>query len=541
MTDRSLHLSLPYLMPDQAQKHVTVNETISAIDGIIQLSVLADDINAPPTSAAEGDRYVIANNATGSWLGKEQQIASFQDGAWIFHNPQTGWLSFNQATGEFLVFDGQTWGVSTSTPTELQNLTVLGLGTNADTANPFSAKLNKALWTALEIANGGTGDLRYTLNKESQANILSLLFQSNWSARAELGLVGNDHFTVRVSPDGQTFFDGVKFDNQSGLATFPAGISTASLNGVSNGENRNYLINGSFQIWQRGNVFSPLSAFNYGPDRWIALADGGRTHSMARKNFVSGQSQVPGSPISYLQYQAQGTGVTGQFSQFGQKIDHVSTMAGLEVTISFYIRSSNLTSLDISLIQDFGAGGSPDQLAGTASISVQTGWQRASVSMLIPDISGQTIGIDSSLTIAFSIADGIQDPVFELAQVRLEPGPFASTPRHRLYQDELAQCQIFFRPLSRGVGGFADSSSQVFLHHSFGQKMRVKPNVTLANPNPIMRFGGFYTSAVNSTFTSIVIQPDGFNVRLSGFTNLTQGQPCYVASNDLFLMDAELY
>ncbi|MFW5832633.1 MAG: GH3 family domain-containing protein, partial [Pseudomonadota bacterium] len=48
--------------------------------------------------------------------------------------------------GLLLAYDGAGW-VGT-TPTTLQNLAVLGLGTNADASNPFSAKLNAALWTA---------------------------------------------------------------------------------------------------------------------------------------------------------------------------------------------------------------------------------------------------------------------------------------------------------------------------------------------------------------------------------------------------------
>jgi hypothetical protein len=92
----------------------------------------------------------------------------------------------------------------------LQNLALLGLGTTADAANPFSAKLNKALWTAKSAAEGGTGDLRYTLNKDAVANVLSLLFQTGFAARAELGLIGGDDLVLRLSPDGTSFFAGLR-------------------------------------------------------------------------------------------------------------------------------------------------------------------------------------------------------------------------------------------------------------------------------------------------------------------------------------------
>ena len=62
-------------------------------------------------------------------------------------------------------------GIGT-TPSELQNFAMLGLGATADASNPFSAKLNAALWTAKTVAEAGTGDLFYTMNKEAAGDDL---------------------------------------------------------------------------------------------------------------------------------------------------------------------------------------------------------------------------------------------------------------------------------------------------------------------------------------------------------------------------------
>jgi hypothetical protein len=40
------------------------------------------------------------------------------------------------------------------------------------------------------------------VNKASTGDTASLLFQSNWSGRAEMGLAGNDEFSIKVSGDG---------------------------------------------------------------------------------------------------------------------------------------------------------------------------------------------------------------------------------------------------------------------------------------------------------------------------------------------------
>ena len=106
-------------------------------------------------------------------------------------------------------------------PNELQNLALLGLGTTADAANPFSAKLNAALWTAKTTAEGGTGDLFYTLNKEAAGNDLGLTLQSGFVTKALVGLFGSDRFRLAVSADGSTFFDGLIVDNANGIVDQP--------------------------------------------------------------------------------------------------------------------------------------------------------------------------------------------------------------------------------------------------------------------------------------------------------------------------------
>ena len=208
MPDATTHLLLPYILAAQAQKHVTHNEALRLLDGLVQLSVLDRDLTAPPGSPADGDRYIVASGATGAWTGWDLNVALWTDGTWLRLPPRTGWRAWVEDESLLLVYDGAGW-VST-TPAALQNLSLLGLGTTADPANPFSVKLNDALWTARYTSEGGSGDLRYKLNKESSANTLSLLMQSGWSGRAELGLAGDDDFVVKVSPDGAAWKEALR-------------------------------------------------------------------------------------------------------------------------------------------------------------------------------------------------------------------------------------------------------------------------------------------------------------------------------------------
>jgi len=210
------NLSLPYIMPSQAQKHVTHNEALGMLDGLVQLAVLDRDLAAPPPLPADGARYIVAAGASGEWSGQEGRVAHMLDGAWTFHAPQPGWLAFVVDETKLLYWSGSAWTDYYPAPTALQNLALLGLDTTADAANPFAAKLNKALWTARTAAEGGDGDLRYTLNKETASDVLSLLLQSGWSARAELGLVGDDNFSLKVSSNGSAWNTAFAVDKVTG-------------------------------------------------------------------------------------------------------------------------------------------------------------------------------------------------------------------------------------------------------------------------------------------------------------------------------------
>ena len=54
MPDDSPRLGLPFLMPAQAQKHVTHNEALERLDLLVQLTVEAFEANTPPTMPLDG-------------------------------------------------------------------------------------------------------------------------------------------------------------------------------------------------------------------------------------------------------------------------------------------------------------------------------------------------------------------------------------------------------------------------------------------------------------------------------------------------------
>lgn len=107
--DETPNLTLPYIMPAQAQKHVTHNEAIRSLDTVVQLSVKNRDLTAPPGSPDNGDRHIPATGSTGEWAGMDGQIAAYQDNGWLFYQPREGWRCWVADEGVLLVHDGSVW------------------------------------------------------------------------------------------------------------------------------------------------------------------------------------------------------------------------------------------------------------------------------------------------------------------------------------------------------------------------------------------------------------------------------------------------
>lgn len=94
--DQTPLLSLPYIQGAQAQKHVTHNEAIERLDMIVQLTVEATDATTPPSSAAEGQAWIVGNSATGAWSSQAGDIAAWRGGGWLFVTPQIGWRAWDK-------------------------------------------------------------------------------------------------------------------------------------------------------------------------------------------------------------------------------------------------------------------------------------------------------------------------------------------------------------------------------------------------------------------------------------------------------------
>ncbi|MAU94916.1 DUF2793 domain-containing protein [Marinibacterium profundimaris] len=203
-------LSLPYIQPSQAQKHVTHNAALAALDTLVQAVAVDRTRTAPPDPATPGAVHIVAPGATGDWAGQDDAIATRDGTGWTFLAPKPGWRVHVLDEGFDVIFDGGEWD---SARPDFDNLLGLGIGTSASAGNPLSVAGDATLLT-----HDGAGH-RLKINKASASDTASLLFQTGWSGRAEMGTMQSDDFAIKVSADGSAWTVALRFDAASGAAS----------------------------------------------------------------------------------------------------------------------------------------------------------------------------------------------------------------------------------------------------------------------------------------------------------------------------------
>jgi len=217
MSDLSPRLALPYILPAQAQKHVTHNEALTRLDLVTQLTVVAFGATQPPSLPAEGEIWALGPGASGAWVGHDGDLAAWIGESWQFIPPAPGWRA---ASGNDLrIWTGSAWTALAAA--NLENVPGLGVNTGFDATNRLSVSAPATL-----LSHEGA-DHQLKINKAAPGDTASLLFQTDWAGRAEMGLAGSDDFAIKVSADGTLWHDGLVVEAASGAVSLPNGLSVS--------------------------------------------------------------------------------------------------------------------------------------------------------------------------------------------------------------------------------------------------------------------------------------------------------------------------
>ncbi|MGB3454766.1 MAG: DUF2793 domain-containing protein [Litorimonas sp.] len=210
---------LPLMAPAQAAKHIVHNEALLHLDRIVHLSVESRTVADPP-DADEGARFLVGSPATNAWAGWENRIAVRSGGAWERIDPQPGWPIWIADEARAVI-----WTDSGGTPLRTgddpeQTPDQLGINTGADAVNRLSVKTDAALFSHDDVTPG-TGGVQIKLNKKATGDTASLLFQTGYEGRAEIGTAGNDALSVKVTDDGANWKTALEVDGASGAVSLP--------------------------------------------------------------------------------------------------------------------------------------------------------------------------------------------------------------------------------------------------------------------------------------------------------------------------------
>ena len=203
MSETTVNLELPYILPSQAQKHVTHNEALQRLDALTQLTIIAS-LSTPPSDPQEGTCFHVTASPVAAWVGKSGKLAFRQDGDWIFITPKDGWRGWFAAEDRLKIHNGTDWADFDAIGTPA----FLGINTTADSTNRLAVAAAATLLT-----HNGSGH-QIKVNKAAAIDTASLLFQTGWSARAEIGLTGSNEFAVKVSADGTTWKSALSITGQ---------------------------------------------------------------------------------------------------------------------------------------------------------------------------------------------------------------------------------------------------------------------------------------------------------------------------------------
>lgn len=269
---------------------------------------------------------------------------------------------------------------------------------------------------------------------------------------------------------------------------------------LDNLPNRNRIINGLFDVWQRGTSFAAIATGTYTADRWVYTQTGA-----GGSRSVSQQSNALGTLIGGMQAKqflrldiATLGSATAQ--TIGQRIEDVRTFAGETVSISCMVKGTLTGAVTLNLLQNFGTGGSPSATV-TTSVGTYTptaSWVRKTFTVAVPSISGKTLGSTADthyLELQFDA--GNKTGQLDIWGVQLEQNTTATILEREPIQQTLAKCQRYYWVQSKDVSQLGQfwnyAATTNFCIFTFPVQMRILPVCTVTGS-----FITYYFSASNT-------------------------------------------
>lgn len=224
----------------------------------------------------------------------------------------------------------------------------------------------------------------------------------------------------------------------------------------------NLIPNGTFSIWQRQTTSLTAGSVNdYSTpfaDRWFITNKyntNGLTLDVSRQAFDSDQTNVPGSPLYYVNAKAEYLSIMGPENRI--RLENIQTNARLlqnqEATISFWAKSTvSGATVDIFYNRYADNYSSSALVESTlesrtivtpAGISLTSGWSEYKYTF-VPSVAGFTLGATASGWFGVGFEFPNSTATISLSQVQLELGTSVSDLVYVDPQQELQRCKPYY-------------------------------------------------------------------------------------------------
>lgn len=283
---------------------------------------------------------------------------------------------------------------------------------------------------------------------------------------------------------------------------------------------KNAILNGNFDIWQRGTSFT-LSDSAYVADRFRFSAAGTISASINRFQFVQGTTEVPDEPNYYMRTNV--TSASGGASwEIITRLEDVRLYAGKTATLSFYVRSgSNRSDFKVRALQVYQSSPTNSiEIYSDATIDVTTDWTKVTRTFDVPLTSnaGSPTAIDedtSSFQFSFGFDGANIVEFFDISHIQFEEGDTATSFEYVKPSETLHQCQRYFTKtylydVTPGTSGQHDIGTPHFEGVAtsaaagwapFPVRMRSTPTVVIYAPSAGL------SNAIETTSQSLVGSP----------------------------------
>ncbi len=260
------------------------------------------------------------------------------------------------------------------------------------------------------------------------------------------------------------------------LTTDATNASWATLAGQTQvnrlGGRKNLLINGGFDVWQRG-----VNGFGHGvysADRWNEQSNTNDGLAVSRSNVPSsGEAGLP-KTLTKMFKAALTAGSTGALNDLLQRIENPKFLMGATVTLSYYIKASVPCTISNRRVHWLNVT-NPPAISLLPQLSVTTGWQRVTNTFTLNTNSSAAFTDSSSLDVVIGLPIHTTTNVY-ITGVQLELGDQATDFEHRSYGEELALCQRYYQK-TKNAAGVVVFTTRVYLTVAFSTEMRTAPTM----------------------------------------------------------------